>query len=102
MAQLSTDVRAHIRLFAFLLGNRTLALDVLDGWDYLDPSDPGHGSMLELTFAIFTNVLDIQADGTVTSAAHATHRAAQYLRSYCDPSCTVEPPFEEWEIELAL
>lgn len=32
---LSIDVRAHLRFFAFLLGNGTLALPILEDVDYL-------------------------------------------------------------------
>lgn len=100
VAQLPTDVRTETRLFAFSIGNRTLALDILEGWDYLDPSDPGLASMLEMAFAIFANVLDVDAEGRVGNGDHAMGRAAQYLRSYCDPSFTVEPTFERWETDL--
>lgn len=100
MARLPTAVRTEMRLFAFYIGNRTLALDILDGWDYLDPSDPGLASMLEMAVAIFANVLDVDAEGRVSNGDQAMRRAAQYLRSYCDPSFTVDPPFEPWETDL--
>lgn len=101
MAQLSPEVRSACRFFAFFLGNGTLGInDVLDGIDYkeflLD-----FGSTLERTFAIFVNVLDVQADGKVSNEAAAGRRAAQWLRQYNDPSYVVTPPFEEWEVELA-
>lgn len=100
MAQLPRSVRSEGRLFAFYLGNRTLALDVLDGIDYLDPTDPGLGSALEAAFAVFLNVLDVDDTGQVTNAPAAQRRAAQHLRSYCDPAYTVDPPFQYWEVDL--
>jgi len=100
MAQLPPSVRSEGRLFAFYLGNRTLALDILADVDYLDPNDPGLGSALETAFAIFLNVLDVDDRGQVTNAETAQRRAAQYLRSYCDPAYVVEPPFEDGEVEL--
>jgi hypothetical protein len=101
MAHLPASVRSECRFFAFYVGNRTLPTDIIGDFDYLDPSDPGLGSALEQAFAIFVNVLDVDVDGQVTNATAAQRRAAQYLRSYCDPSYIVAPPFEEWEVELA-
>lgn len=101
MAHLPASVRSECRFFAFYVGNRTLSAEIIGDFDYLDPSDPGLGSALEQAFAIFVNVLDVDLDGHVTNAAAAHRRAAQYLRSYCDPSYVVVPPFEEWETELA-
>jgi hypothetical protein len=88
-------------MFAFLLGNRTLALDLLENVDYLDPADPGLGSTLEMSCAIFLNVLDVNTEGQVTNGSDAMRRAGQYLRSYCDPAYVVEPPFAGWETELS-
>lgn len=58
------------------------------------------GSDLEQVFAIFTNLLDADEANKVTNDELATHRAAQWIRSGCDPGFIVEPPFEEWELEL--
>jgi hypothetical protein len=58
------------------------------------------GSDLEIPFAIFANVLDVDERGRVTNHAAAERRAAQWIRSYCDPSYVVEPPLAEWETEL--
>lgn len=100
MTHLPLGVRSPTRLFAFYVGNRTLALDLLEGFDYLDPSDPGLASMLEMTFAIFLNVLEVDDEGMAVNAGQAMHRAAQYLRSYCDPTYAVDPPFADWEVDL--
>jgi hypothetical protein len=35
----------------------------------------------------------------VTNYKQAEFRAAQYIRSYYDPSYVAEPPFEQWETE---
>lgn len=86
-------------MFSFFLANRTLQLTVLDGVDYarlfVEPS------ALEQTYAIFANVLEIDDNGRVNDA-RASLRAAQYIRSYVDQSYVVEPPFEDWELELHL
>ncbi|MFD7763364.1 DUF7677 family protein [Streptomyces microflavus] len=98
---LSVDVRASLRLFAFYLANGTLDLDMLDGFDYR--STVFHsGSSLEQVFAIYSNVLQVDADGMVLNDGEAQYRVAQWVRVCCDPSYRVEPPFEDWEMELHL
>lgn len=85
MGQLPEDVRSACRYFAFLIANGTLDVELLDGIDYRTALMEV-GSPLEQAFAIFTNVLDVQPDGSVTNAHDATYRAAQYVREYCDSS----------------
>ncbi|MGW1616930.1 DUF7677 family protein [Streptomyces sp. NPDC002285] len=99
MEHLSVDVRATVRFFAFYLGNGTVDPDLLDDIDY-KPSLMDFGSTLEMVFAIFTNVLRVNEVGEVLNPGEAQHRAAQWIRSYCDPSYQVDPPFEAWETEL--
>ena len=55
--------------------------------------------MAEQASAIFCNVLELDEDGRPTNANEAEIRAAQYIRGYCDPEYTVDPPFEDWEID---
>jgi len=38
--------------------------------------------------------------GTVLNAKFAEKRATDYLRAYCNSDFVVEPPFEDWELEL--
>ena len=57
-------------------------------------------SMLEQAYAIFANVIELNEEGEPVNAKHAEYRAAQYIRSYCDPKYVVSPPFEVWEQEL--
>jgi hypothetical protein len=96
--RLSGDVSGAIRTFSFWMANRTVGLPLLEGIDYscifVEPS------ALEQAYAIFANVLEFDAAGTVLNAKHAERRAAQYIRSYVDSSYTVEPPFEDWEVHL--
>lgn len=72
---------------------------MLEGIEYLDlyGNEP---SAIEQTYAIFANVLEVDGSGNVTNLKHAEKRATDYLRSYCDPGFRVEPPFENWELEL--
>lgn len=57
-------------------------------------------SAIELAFAIFANVIELDNDGNVLNAKYAEKRAVDSIRSYCDPSFEVEPPYEDWEIAL--
>jgi hypothetical protein len=98
MAKLSPSFRYHLRTFSFWVANRTVGLPVLEGIDYSCIfSEP---SALEMAYAIYCNVLDLDDSGTVLNDRQAQQRAAQYIRSYCEPSYVVEPPFEVWELEL--
>ncbi|MCQ8232272.1 hypothetical protein NP490_09440 [Pectobacterium carotovorum] len=45
-------------------------------------------------------MLELDEDGNVLNAKYAEKRATDYLRQYCDPSFTVDPPYEDWEVEL--
>ncbi|MFF2847528.1 hypothetical protein ACFVT5_14540 [Streptomyces sp. NPDC058001] len=99
MGHLSVDVRASLRLFAFYLANGTIDVDLLDGFDYR-PTLFQFGSPLEQVFAIYGNVLQVDTNGEVLNDGDAQYRAAQWIRSCCDPTYEVEPPFQSWETEL--
>ena len=99
MSHLSPEVRAACRFFAFVLGNGTLAGDVLGEIDYRRHLVE-FGSELEMVLAIFLNVLEVDADGRVVNEAAAQRRAAQWIRQYNDPGYEVTPPWEDWETEL--
>ncbi|MBL9013013.1 MAG: hypothetical protein JNL83_02490 [Myxococcales bacterium] len=98
MPRLSHSTSGAIRLFSFWLANRTVGLPLLDGVDYSCIFE--EPSALEQTYAIFANVLELDADGRVLDAKHAEHRAAQFIRSYVDSAYRIEPPFEDWELAL--
>jgi hypothetical protein len=97
--KLSQSFSGALRTFAFWISNGTVGHPLLEGVDYSDllKDEP---SALELTYAIFANVIELDDDGTVLNAKYAERRAAQWLRSYCDPGFEVDPPFEDWEIAL--
>ena len=99
-SKLSEDVRSRLRFLAFYIVNGTLCDDVIpDKMDYSAVlEDP---SALEMTFAIWSNVLELDEEGNVINDDLATRRAAQFVRRFVDPQYVVEPPFEDWELELA-
>ncbi|MEU0686033.1 DUF7677 family protein [Streptomyces uncialis] len=58
------------------------------------------GSDLEMIFAIFCNVLEVDEHGQRLNYGDAEYCAAQWVRRRCDPEYQVEPLFEAWETEL--
>jgi hypothetical protein len=101
MHRIPEDARGAIRMFAFFVANGTLCLDVLgDLEDYRPALFEFGGSPLEKVFAIYTNVLEYDESGRPTNDGWATRRAAQWIRGYLDQDYVVEPPFEDWEVEL--
>ena len=72
---------------------------MLEGVDYIDlyGKEP---SAIEMTFAIFANVIELDNNGQVQNFRYAQKRATDYLRSYCIREFEVAPPYEEWEITL--
>ena len=101
MAKLSASTRAHLRLFAFFLANGTVDWDLLgDGYDYGSIFE--NSSDFEQIFAIWGNVLELDERGEVVNGPEATKRAAQWIRRFIDPEFVVDPPFQDWELELHL
>jgi hypothetical protein len=95
--KLSNSFSDALRTFAYFLSSGTHYQ--LEGIDYLKlyGEEP---SAIELAFAIYTNVIELDEEGTVLNAKYAEKRAIDSIRAYCDPSFKVEPPYEDWEIEL--
>jgi hypothetical protein len=99
MKKLSHSYSGALRLFFYWVANGTVGLPLLENIDYWQTlrTEP---SAMEQLYAIFANVIDMDDEGEVTNAKHAERRAAQWLRSYMDPTYEVSPPFEDWEIHL--
>lgn len=95
--KLSHSFSGALRTFAYFMASGTHYQ--LEGINYLElyGEEP---SAIEQAFAIYVNVIEVNEDGTVLNAKYAEKRATQYIRSYCDPSFTVQPPFEDWELAL--
>ncbi len=90
-------VKGAVRQFAYWFAHGTIGGNLLSGIDYLEGIQE-ESSFAEAAFIVFMNNLEYDETG-VTNYKEAEFRAAQYVRSYCDPSYTVEPPFEPWETE---
>jgi hypothetical protein len=95
--KLSNSFSGTLRTFTYFMASGTHFM--LEGIDYL-PLYGQEPSAIEQTYAIFANVLELDDSGQVLNAQHAQKRATDYLRSYCDPSFKVDPPYEAWELKL--
>lgn len=95
--KLSNEFSGALRTFAYFMASGTHYM--LKGVDYLSlyGEEP---SAIEQAFAIFANVIELDTDGRVLNFEYAQQRATDYVRSYCDPSYSVSPPFEDWELRL--
>ena len=98
MKRVSPSLSGSVRLFSFWVANGTVGHPLLDEVDYTCIFE--EPSALEQALAIFSNVLELDAEGEVLDAKRAERRAAQFIRSYVDPDYTVDPPFEDWEVAL--
>jgi hypothetical protein len=95
--KLSNDFSGELRTFAYFIASGTHYM--LKGVEYFDlfGEEP---SAIEMVFAIFANVIEMDETGKVLNFTYAQKRATDYLRSYCDPEYEVSPPYEEWETAL--
>lgn len=97
--KLSPEFPGALRTFSFWIANGSVGLPLLEGIDYR-PEMLASPSLMEQAYAIFANVIELSGDGIPTNAKYAEYRAAQYIRRYCDRTYVVDPPFENWEVEL--
>ena len=101
---LSESFKNALRHFVFYYFNGSLNWVIGEG-DILKDIDYRNilvteASLVEQTFAIYANNIEMDEEGAVINQAHAMRRAAQYIRSVCDTTYKVEPDFEDWEVEL--
>lgn len=95
--KLSHSFSGALRTFAYFMASGSHYL--LQGIDYLAlyGEEP---SAIEQAYAIYANVIELDEQGQVLNGQYAQQRATDYIRSYCDESFEVEPPYEDWELEL--
>ncbi|MBW8243942.1 hypothetical protein K1F50_14130 [Muricauda oceani] len=95
--KLSNSFSGALRTFAYFIASGTHYQ--LHGVDYLNlfGEEP---SAIEQAFAIYANVIELDENGNVVNAKYAEKRAVDYIRAYCNPDFEVEPPYEQWEVEL--
>ena len=97
--KLSHSCSGALRTFSYWVAAGSVGLPLLEGVEYRQTmlEEP---SLMEMAYAIFANVVEFDAAGAPINAKYAERRAAQYIRSYCDPGYVVTPPFEDWETAL--
>lgn len=98
MEKLSHSFSGSLRSFSYWLANGTVGYSLLDDIEYSCIFE--EPSALEQVYAIFANVIEMDENGIVLNARHAEKRATQYIRRDIDKTYVVEPPFEDWELEL--
>lgn len=95
---LPPGVSGAMRLFAFWVANGTVGLPLLEGIDYwVDMRESP--SLMEQVFAIFANVLVVDAEGNAVNSKEAERRASMWIRQYCT-GVAPDPPLEDWEVRL--
>ena len=95
--KLSNSFSGALRTFAYFIASGTHYQ--LEDVEYLHlfGEEP---SAIEMAFAIYANVLELDEKGTVLNAKYAEKRAVDYIRSYCNSDFKVDPPYETWETDL--
>lgn len=95
--KLSNSFSGSLRTFSYFMASGTHYN--LVGIDYLllYGDEP---SAIEQVFAIYANVIEMDENGKVLNSKYAEIRATDYLKQYCDANFKVEPPYEDWELEL--
>jgi hypothetical protein len=94
--ELSHGFRVELLEFAYALANGTICEDILPCSIDYSPilHQPGE---FQHIIAIWSNVLQFDRKGAPTNVPAARRRAAQYIRSYIDPSYIIDPPLEDFE-----
>lgn len=95
--KLSEETSGAFRTFTYFLWSGSHHM--LAGYNYL-PACLETPSAMEMVYAIFSNVLEIDDEGRVLNFEYAQKRATDYLKSYLDPAFKVSPEYEDWEMEL--
>ncbi|SEO21634.1 DUF7677 family protein [Actinacidiphila rubida] len=99
-AHLSHGTSRAIRRFAGWLARGSVGHPMLAGidyWEHLRESP----SQMEICFAIFANVLELDGQGEPVNEKYAERRAAAWLYQYCTGQLPPgEARFEPWECEL--
>ena len=97
---LSPGTSGALRTFAGWVARGSVGYPMLEGIDYWEVLRDNPSEM-EIIFAIFANVLELDDQGMPVNARQAEERAAAELYRFC----TGRPPqggpeIEGWEVEL--
>ena len=105
-SKLSISMRSALRLFTYYYANQTLGfvsgIPKLTAFNYLEEMHE-MPSNVEMMYSIFANNIEMDVEGRVVNFDHSVKRASQFVASClfdAENNYVVEPPFEDWEIEL--
>lgn len=86
-----------LRTFAYFMSSGTHYM--IKDLDYMSlyGNEP---SAIEMCYAIFCNVIELDDQENVLNFKYAQKRATDYIRSYMDCEFQVSPPLEQWETNL--
>lgn len=90
--KVNPSISGAVRKFSYWVANGTVGCPLLNGIDYFEEFRESP-SLLEQVYAIFINNLELDEQGHVLNAKQAEQRAAQYIKQWCVPGYTAEPPF---------
>lgn len=97
---LSHGTSGALRRFAGWVARGSVGYPLLDGIEYWDDLRDSP-SQMEILFAIFANVLELDGQGEPVNEKYAERRAAVWIYQYCTGSLPEgEPPLEHWEVQL--
>ena len=97
---LSHGASGAIRRFAGWVVRGSVGHPMLEGIDYWEELRESP-SQMETCFAVFANVLELDAQGEPVNEKHAERRAATWLYRYCTGKLPPgETDLEPWEVEL--
>ncbi|MEV0802048.1 hypothetical protein AB0I34_30410 [Kribbella sp. NPDC050281] len=97
---LSHGASGAIRRFAGWVARGSVGHPMLDGIDYWSELKYSP-SQMEICFAIFSNVLELDDQGDPINEKYAERRAATWLYRYCTGELPLgEEDLEPWECQL--
>lgn len=95
--KLSPEFSGALRSFAYFMSSGSHYM--IEDLDYLSlyGEEP---SAIEMAYAIFANVIELDEKGAVLNFEYAQKRATDYVRQYLVSDFEVSPPYEDWETTL--
>ena len=97
---LSKGASGAIRRFAGWVARGSVGHPLLEGIDYWSELSDSPTQM-EICFAVFANVLELDDRGNPVNEKYAERRAATWLYQYCVGELPPgEPELEPWEVAL--
>jgi hypothetical protein len=99
-SKISSGASGAIRRFAGWVARGSVGHPMLEGIDYWDELRDSP-SQMEICFAIFVNVLELDDSGQPANEKYAETRAATWIYKYCMGELPPgQPDLEPWEVEL--